>query len=474
MVADMGNERASGRRRRAHRRLVSVVVVAVGGACGALTVSLAGAALPHGPAQAAPARIEATHLPPLLTVPNEAVELRYDVHCLPAVEAALDEPCAATGSVFVRAGDSGSYRQLELVERDDASEGRFRVAVPDSIARARTGFSYYAVLRSAATGAVAIVPEGGETAPQRSRPLDRPVTVDLGASGFGRPTRASARVAQAAWGASELEVGLEPGKGLAPAGASSFDVDQNGTVHLLDQARRRVLRWRRGLDRPETVALPINGTIADLAVSDDGALHVLETTDADGGPLLRSFRADGSGPSATPVGDGIAQVRVGPGGTTVVRAQSSQQWQDAARAGRGLGRTARSASGRAGRPLRDGSEVVVQRIADEIRVALLPEHGRQRSWRIASATALGEVQLVEPVSDAIVVVVRAYSEREDEFVVLVLDDKGLVERFTVDSADWAEAAPLSRFRLVGSALYQLGSTPEHVFVDRFDLRGRNG
>jgi len=39
----------------------------------------------------------------------------------------------------------------------------------------------------------------------------------------------------------------------------------------------------------------------------------------------------------------------------------------------------------------------------------------------------------------------------------------------VSSADWAEASPLSRFRLAGRRLYQLGSDPNGVFVDRYDL-----
>jgi hypothetical protein len=51
----------------------------------------------------------------------------------------------------------------------------------------------------------------------------------------------------------------------------------------------------------------------------------------------------------------------------------------------------------------------------------------------------------------------------------VLGNRGLVRTFSLDSADWAEAAPLSRFRLVGHFLYQLGSTPAGLFVDRFDL-----
>ncbi len=67
---------------------------------------------------------------------------------------------------------------------------------------------------------------------------------------------------------------------------------------------------------------------------------------------------------------------------------------------------------------------------------------------------------------------RAYDERSDEFVVLVLDRHGLVDRFALDSADWAESAPFGRFRLVGKSLYRLGSTSAGAFVDRFDLEVR--
>ena len=46
---------------------------------------------------------------------------------------------------------------------------------------------------------------------------------------------------------------------------------------------------------------------------------------------------------------------------------------------------------------------------------------------------------------------------------------GLGRSQLVDAAEWAESAPLARFRLAGSSLYHLGSTPSEAFVDRFDL-----
>ena len=53
---------------------------------------------------------------------------------------------------------------------------------------------------------------------------------------------------------------------------------------------------------------------------------------------------------------------------------------------------------------------------------------------------------------------------------LVLGPSGLRRRVAVASADWAETAPLTRFRLNGSSLYRgLGSSPAGAFVDRFDV-----
>ena len=111
------------------------------------------------------------------------------------------------------------------------------------------------------------------------------------------------------------------------------------------------------------------------------------------------------------------------------------------------------------------------RRGSEIRVSV--ESGSvRRSWRITSQTPIAEVQLAEALGSRLVVVARVYTDMQDEFVVLLLGADGLERKLALDSVDWAETAPLSRFRLVGSSLYQLGSTPASVFVDRFDLEVR--
>jgi hypothetical protein len=456
------------------RRLAGAAGIVIGGLAGMFTVILAGTAVAQlATAPSAAPVLEATHLPPLLTAAGERVELRYDVFCA----AAGVEPtglCNANGSVFLRPGSTGPFRRLSLTEDRTAPEGRFAAAVPESIARSPAGFTYYAVLRSVETGEALTLPAGGAAAPQRSLPLGKPLFIALGAHEFGQVASRRARVAEAAWGSGPGQVGLEQGRNLTPIGGASFDVARDGTVHVLDEANRRVLRWRAGVrSASASVPLAINGTLADMSVAPDGTIHVLETTN--GGrdtQLLRSFGAGGVAKGVATIEGRASQVRLAADGVPTVLQQPSSQWTPALAAnGRVLGTDAQSAAGRVGRRLAGGQEVVVLRRGSEIRVSVGSGSVR-RTWRITSQTPIAEVQLAEALGSRLVVVARLYSDTQDEFVVLLLGAGGLEQKLALDSADWAETAPLSRFRLVGPSLYQLGSTPENVFVDRFDLEVR--
>jgi hypothetical protein len=447
----------------------TVFGVVAGALFGVVVVLLAGTAFAQRLTSHPPEPLlEATHLPPLLTTPGERVDLRYDAFCgFP--ESTEDTVCDVQGAVFVRPGAAGPFHELPLRESGGAADGRFGAVVPAAIARAPGGFSYYAVLRSRANGLSVTLPAGGAAAPMRSFALERHVDVALGPHAFGRTRSATARVAHARWGDGPSEAGLEQGTGLSAIGGSSFDVSRNGTVHVLDEANKRVLRWRDGANAPENVPLSINGTIADLAVAEDGTLYVLETT-AQGGraPLLRTFAADGAPRAIVEMAERASQVRVGPDGPVVLQNESGQ-WRPAADGHGVLGPLAQRMQGRSGRPLRGGDEVVVLRRDREVRVAVVGAGGVRRAWQVSSDTPLAEVQLAEPIGDQLVLVVRVYSDARDEFTVLLLGDRGVDASFSVSSSDWAETAPVSRFRVAGSSLYQLGSTPSGLFVDRFDL-----
>ena len=283
-----------------------------------------------------PARlIDATHVPPLVTVPGEAVALHYDVYC-PAPEDGATDECHGAGTVHVRAGSAGPFRAFPLQLDRRADEGRYAARLPDAIAASPAGFSYYAVLRNQATGATMTLPPGGASAPQRSYRAAAPVDVDLGAHRFGVARSPAQRVLSALWGDGPGEAGLEGGPGSTPVGPGAFAVAADGTVTLLDQVHHRALTLAPRAKAPSVVPLAVNGTLADLAVDGTGDLWVLETAGR-GAPLLRAFGPKGGLERVVPVaGRTASQVRIGPEGP-VVKQLPSEQWAPAVEDGVALG-----------------------------------------------------------------------------------------------------------------------------------------
>jgi hypothetical protein len=440
-----------------------------GGAAGIVAGVIGGIALTSvmaasGPTPAAPG-LDAVHIPPVLTRAEEPVTLRYAIVCAPRDDG---EPCDGSGSVYVRAGQSGPFQQLTLRRGEDSSEGRYFVDLPREAATSRAGFSYYAVLRDA-TGATITVPTGGEAAPQRSVPLGDAADVKLGVHAFGRGRAPDERVVVAAWGSEVGQAGLIGSRELGFVGPSSFDVAADGSVAVLDQVNTRVERWSRlGV---KATAVEVSGGLADFALEPGGTMDVLEPPSrVSPAPVLRSFRDDGTPRWAQSLSDRTwAKLAAGPAGP-IVQQQPSEQWLPVADHGHALGRVAQAGRGRPGRSFANGREVVVERVgAGELRLAEVAGDAVVRSWRITSGTALGEVQLAEPHGNRLVVVTKTYTDDRSEYVALVLDRSGIVNSFAVESLEWAESAPLARFRLAGSSLYRLGSTRAGLFVDRFDL-----
>ena len=271
------------------------------------------------------------------------------------------------------------------------------------------------------------------------------------------------------WGSDVGETGLAGSRDLGFNGPSAFDVAADGTVAVLDQVNSRVERWsRRGV---QAVSVEVSGGLADFALEPGGSMDVLEPPNRTiPAPVLRTFREDGSARWTQRLSDRTwAKLAVGPAGPTVQQ-QPSEQWLPVAEHGAALGRPAQAGRGRPGRPFANGRELLVERVgAGELRLAELEGNTIGRSWRITSATALGEVQLAELNGNRIVVVTKIYTDERSEYVVLVLGRSGIVNSFPVASLEWAESAPLARFRLVDSSLYRLGSTRAGLFVDRFDV-----
>jgi hypothetical protein len=301
-------------------------------------------------------------------------------------------------------------------------------------------------------------------------------SIDLDAHTFGSTRQASARVASAGWGGGDQQVGLEDGVDM-PTGAASFDVDSSGNVYLLDEAHARMLEFPVG-GSPQTIALPgLAGVKADLRVSDaSGTAYVLEVANAAAPrPLLRSFTLQGGTLTTTTVADdAAAQVRLS-GSTAYVSEYPSSMWAPVLQAN-GLAPVDPSlqlARAFPGAPAKDGN-VVVLSTGNEIRVATYSVSGaiyRFSSVRITSTTPVADIQLAQRLpSGRLLVVFSVYTDSEHEYEAVVIDPSGrLVDQFSLPAPEWAQSMPLSRFRLAGSSIYELGSTDQGAFVDRYDL-----
>jgi hypothetical protein len=135
--------------------------------------------------------------------------------------------------------------------------------------------------------------------------------------------------------------------------------------------------------------------------------------------------------------------------------------------------TTQVARAMSGGPAPSGN-VVVLSMGDEIRVGSYVQVGASyqiTTARITSATPVADIQLAQALPNGrLLVVFSVYTETDHEYEAVVVDASGaLIDQFALQAADWAQSMPLSRFRLVGSSLYELGSTEDGVFVDRYDL-----
>ena len=443
-------------RRPGFRSLAGGAAGIAAGVIGGVVLTSVSAAGPM-PVADRPALIDATHVPPALTVPGEPVRLRFGLVCAPRDDGL---PCDGSGTVYLRQGQTGPFRPYALQRGDESKDGRYYLDVPQELADSPAGFSYYAALRDDATGATVSVPSGGSDAPQVSLPLRDPMTIALGRHSFGAVREPDARSATAAWGPGDGEVGLAGSRELGFSGPSSFDVEPDGTVDVLDSVNGRVARWSGG--RRKNVPLAGPAELADFAAEPDGSFEVLGLHGT-----VRSYRADGSEKWAQQVADRTwAKLARGP---TVLQ-QPSEQWMPVADDGMPLSRGEQKRAGHEAKHLANGHDLLVDRVGEgELRVAEVRGSAELRSWRITSDTPLGEVQLAESHGNGIVLATRVYTDDRDEFVVLVLGSRGLAQRFSLSSASWTETAPLARFRLARGALYRFRTTPAGASVDRFDL-----
>jgi hypothetical protein len=434
----------------------------VGALAGAtiLTVNVIGASSPVRPPAGTGSFGEILHTPVLLARAGEPVRLRYDVVCgVPRFEPGGS--CSPSGSVFVRPAG-----QVEFSERPLRRDREGLLSATIGAREAAGGFDYYARIDNG-RGQSAELPGGGSEAPQHVWLLESWTKVDLGAARLGQTRASNSVVASFPWGTRDHAAGLDSGPEQARIGPSAFDVASDGSVVVLDQVNRRLAIVRAGSE-PTHVPIAFEGGEGDLAVGPDGTIYVL---DSSGIPMVRSFTAGGYPIASTRLAERTADmVRVGPGGP-LVHAYPSEMWLSTGTARPPLTPARQLASAEPSRRVGDES-VIVRARDDEALLALVRGDRVTHAWAVRSLTHLGEVQLAEPYGDGLLVVVRVWTEKQAEFRVLRLTDAGLAASFAVDRAEWAESASLSRFRLHGTTLYQLRSTPSGMQIATFEIGGK--
>lgn len=118
-------------------RLVATIGLLAGALAGATAFVVVGSAVAQRGADSTGPFVEATHVPPLLTAEGELVDLSYDTYCIDPESEEAEGSCAPTGSVFIRSGAKGQFRDLPLLS--DGTASRLVAHVPEAIASSRTG-----------------------------------------------------------------------------------------------------------------------------------------------------------------------------------------------------------------------------------------------------------------------------------------------------------------------------------------------
>jgi hypothetical protein len=425
-----------------------------------LTVNVVGARSPVRPAAGSGAFGEILHTPVLLARPGEPIRLRYDVVCgVPRIEPMGG--CSPSGSVFVRPAGRAEFSERPL-RRD--RDGLLSATIGARVAAG--GLDYYVRIDNG-RGQSAKLPAGAPAAPHRVWRVASETRVSLGSARFGSTRAPDSVVASFPWGRGDRAAGLDSGPEQARIGPSAFDVAPDRSVVVLDQVNRRLAIVRPG-SRPAHVPIAFEGGEGDLAVAPDGMMYVL---DASGTAIVRSFTARGYPIASTRLAEASADMmRVGPTGP-FVHAYPSEMWLPTGAGAPPLLPAQQLAAAEPARPVRAGS-VVASAADDEAMLALVRGDRVVRAWAVRSITRLGEVQLAEPYGDGLLVVLRVWTQKKAEFRVLRLTSLGLEESFAVDRAEWAESASLGRFRIHGSTLYQLRSTPSGTQIATFEIGGK--
>lgn len=400
---------------------------------------------------------------PILVKAGESVTMPVQVACVTAA----GQPCEARVSLGVRTGIGDAWRTRSA----EAGPGLvFDLSGPTARAAASPGDQSVAFFLKARSGSVTTsLPSSDAGPPLRFYVVRRIRLVKVPTLAFGR-SRKGRTVLSVPWGSGPGRAGLALGRESPTIGPPAFDVDRAGHIHVLDTLQGRVAEFGQNRLLRQR-ALPTQAA-AELAIATDGVAYIgsVHKGTVSVTRLSRSGRDLGSVSLGSSV---LSQVRTA-GSSAYAELLPLDAWVR-------VPASPRRASNLApivGRPSASGERLLRVGTERSVRLATVRNGRVQRAVELRVGYRFGEVALAEPDSSGgYVVVVRVWRWKPkpaDQFQVIHTSKGRVVETFAVSSRSFAEARPLSRFRLgPDGSLYQLVTGSAGVRIVRFELKGES-
>jgi hypothetical protein len=409
--------------------------------------------------------LEIYHTPPILVRAGESVPLPVHVVCATASGMA----CDAAVAIRVAAGGRAAWETARAPASSSLLFDLTRPVARSAPAGSGRGVLRYAIEARTGTGQTASMPAGGIGTPLSVYVTSDMPQVAVPSVPFGR-VREGKTVLFLPWGTGPDRAGIALAPESATLGPSSFDVDPQGRIYVVDTLQARLAVFDGGRLVQETpVAL---GPQAALAVAPDGSSSLLDAPGREA--TVRFFGPDGAPDGTVALGPGIpAEIRA-VGGRSFARVLPLDAWIDVGGFASGVGGNGGAAGPPdPGMPLPDGRRLLRIGREDSVRLGYGSPAGAEGAVELVSPVSFGDVALAEPDgAGGFWTVVRTWrsSPAADQYQVVHVSGGSVVSTFAVSSHGFVETPPSSRFRLGPDGnLYQLVTGSDGVRIVRFDL-----
>jgi hypothetical protein len=397
--------------------------------------------------------VDVVHNPPLLVGKGEVADLTFRTVCSGVV-------CpSSTGTLTVTEDSGAVHTETQAAGRDEPL-----VFAVDPAWYADGPATYSATFTAGSDGLTMTWPDVA-SAPAAIQGFVPSRVIDLGTADFAADEATGVIAFQASWGSGPSQLGVD-----GSVGPSSFDVEPDGTIDVLDLVNSRLVRADPA-GTVEPVKLDLRRDFPDIAVEGDGTLDVLYPDGAGTGQsFVDRFSQQGTLLESVPlVGRRSYNIRHEAGTVTV---GADQRVTEVIVGGKALGRDQQiglstSALGRT------GSAVVSKHVSDHV-VRLVEVDGRTgrataASWEVVSDTPLGPIALAEPVAGGVLLVQSQFTDERSRFLALYLRRNGPIRITPLPDRRFIEVTAGSEFRLVGHTLYAARSDAEHFQIASYVL-----